>query len=94
MGDRGMITKLNVSTIEAEGFDYVMGVKHRQSELHAMLFSDEGIHPEDYREHRNGLKIQERRIAVKAFLIWKAKALFQKHNVDPASGCWRSLKSG
>jgi transposase len=86
VGDRGMITKLNVSTIEAEGFDYVMGVKHRQSELHAQLFSDEGIHPKDYREYRNGLKIQEKQIAVKAFLIWKAKALFQKHNVDPASG--------
>jgi len=86
VGDRGMITKLNVSTIEAEGFDYVMGVKHRQSELHAMLFSDEGINPKDYREHPNGLKIQERRIAVKAFLVWKAKALFQKHNVEPAEG--------
>jgi transposase len=50
VGDRGMITKLNLSTIEAEGFDYVMGVKHRQSELHALLFSEEGIHRQDYRE--------------------------------------------
>jgi hypothetical protein len=66
VGDRGMISKLNLATIEREGFDYIMGVKVRQSEVHAMLFEDEQVEESQYVEHK-GLKIQEKQIRVKDF---------------------------
>jgi transposase len=37
VGDRGMITKLNLARLEGEGFEYIMGVKHRQDEICTML---------------------------------------------------------
>jgi transposase len=93
VGDRGMITKLNLHTIEVEGFDYIMGVKHRQSEVHAMLFAEgERIQEQDYREYRNGLEIQERSISIKSFLVWKAKGLFQKHQVKEEVGGFSEWK--
>ncbi|MQY61886.1 IS1634 family transposase, partial [archaeon] len=55
VGDRGMISKLNLDKIEGEGFDYIMGVKHRQSEIMAMLFSQGELKWEDYDKY-NGLK--------------------------------------
>jgi transposase len=76
VGDRGMITKLNVATIEREGFGYIMGVKHRQSEMHAMLFEDGQVEESEYVEHK-GLKIQEKQIRVKDFLLWKSKVILE-----------------
>jgi transposase len=77
VGDRGMISKLNLDKIKGEGFDYIMGVKHRQSEIMAMLFSQGELKWEDYDKY-NGLKIQERIIKVTDFLIWKSKELLRK----------------
>jgi len=77
VGDRGMISKLNLDKIEGEGFDYIMGVKHRQSEIMAMLFSQGELKWEDYDKY-NGLKIQERIIKVTDFLIWKSKEILRK----------------
>ena len=77
VGDRGMISKLNLDKIEGEGFDYIMGVKHRQSEIMAMLFSQGELKWEDYEKY-NGLKIQERNIKVTDFLIWKSKEILKK----------------
>jgi transposase len=77
VGDRGMISKLNLDKIEGEGFDYIMGVKHRQSEIMAMLFSQGELKWEDYDKY-NGLKIQERNIKVTDFLIWKSKEILRK----------------
>lgn len=37
VGDRGMITKLNLEKVEDQGFDYIMGVKLRQDALCQML---------------------------------------------------------
>jgi transposase len=79
VGDRGMITKLNLATIEKEGFDYIMGVKVRQSEVHAMLFEDEQVEEREYVEH-NGLKIQEKQIRVKDFLLWKSQVILENKN--------------
>ncbi len=76
VGDRGMITKLNLATIEGEGFDYIMGVKHRQSEVHAMLLADDELDEDLYQEYK-GLKIQERIILVKDFLLWKSKTILR-----------------
>ena len=77
VGDRGMISKLNLDKIEGEGFDYIMGVKHRQSEIMAMLFSQGELKWEHYEKY-NGLKIQERNIKVTDFLIWKSKEILKK----------------
>ncbi|MBT9438884.1 MAG: IS1634 family transposase [Desulfobacterales bacterium] len=81
VGDRGMITKLNLSRIKGEGFDYIMGVKHRQSEIMAMLFSEDELKDKDY-ENYNGLKIQERKIKVADFLIWKSKKILSKEDTS------------
>jgi transposase len=80
VGDRGMITKLNLATIESEGFDYIMGVKHRQSEMHAMLLEDGQLEESQYVAHK-GLKIQEKQIGVKDFLLWKSKVILENKKV-------------
>jgi transposase len=81
VGDRGMITKLNLNRIKGEGFDYIMGVKHRQSEIMAMLFSEDELKDKDY-ENYNGLKIQEKQIGVADFLIWKSKKILNKEDTS------------
>ncbi|MBW2742630.1 MAG: IS1634 family transposase [Deltaproteobacteria bacterium] len=81
VGDRGMITKLNLSRIKGEGFDYIMGVKHRQSEIMAMLFSEDELKDKDY-ENYNGLKIQEKQIELSDFLIWKSKNILNKEDTS------------
>jgi transposase len=84
VGDRGMITKLNLRRIEQEGFDYIMGVKHRQDEMGAMLLATEGWVEGSY-ETQQGLKIMERRIRVKDFLLWKAKRWLEQSQVHPGA---------
>lgn len=82
VGDRGMITKLNLDRLEGEGFEYIMGVKHRQDEICSMLLS-EPINEEDY-ELYQGLKIRERRVTVKEFLIWKSRKIIREQQADLA----------
>ena len=84
VGDRGMITKLNLSRIEGEGFDYIMGVKHRQDEMGSMLLATEGWEEGRYAWHK-GLKIKERRVRVKDFLVWKAKLWLEQSQVHPST---------
>ena len=76
VGDRGMITKLNLDKLEGEGFDYIMGVKHRQDEICNMLLSEQDFEM-DYEIYR-GLKVRERRVKVKEFLIWKSKKIMRE----------------
>ena len=78
VGDRGMITKLNLDKIEEEGFGYIMGVKLRQDEICEMVFSD--LSAEDFEEYR-GLKIWEKRIKIKEFLLWKTKKILTESGV-------------
>ena len=80
VGDRGMITKLNIDRLEAEGFDYIMGVKHRQDEICNMLLSERDF--EESSQVYKGLKIRERRVRVKEFLIWKSKKIIREHKAD------------
>ena len=91
VGDRGMITKLNLSTIEGEGFKYIMGVKHRQSEIHAMLLADDELDENLYQEYK-GLMIQERQISVKDFLLWKSKAILNEKGISTEDQAFSSLK--
>jgi transposase len=80
VGDRGMITKLNLARLEGEGFKYIMGVKHRQDEICSMLLS-ESVLEEDYEIYK-GLKVRERKVTVKEFLIWKSKKIIREQKAD------------
>ncbi len=82
VGDRGMITKLNLESIIVEGYDYIMGVKYRQDEKSDMLFSEIGKIDKNYEEY-NGLKIQEFRFKIKDFIIWKIKKILRENNLKP-----------
>jgi len=72
VGDRGMITKLNLDRIEEEGFSYIMGVKLRQDEICEMVFSD--LRPENFEEYKD-LKIWEKKIKINEFIIWKVREI-------------------
>ena len=82
VGDRGMITKLNLTRLEGEGFEYIMGVKHRQDEICNMLLSEQ-VDEVDHQLYK-GLKIRERRVTVKEFLIWKSQKIIRKQQPDLA----------
>jgi transposase len=82
VGDRGMITKLNLARLEGEGFKYIMGVKHRQDEICSMLLCEQ-VKEEDYEIYK-GLKIRERKVKVKEFLIWKSKKIIREQKADVA----------
>jgi transposase len=82
VGDRGMITKLNLDRLASEGFDYIMGVKHRQDEICSMLLSEQVLE-EDYEIYKE-LKIRERKVTVKEFLIWKSKKIIREQKADVA----------
>ena len=82
VGDRGMITKLNLARLEGEGFEYIMGVKHRQDEICNMLLCEQVF--EDDHQLYKGLKIRERRVKVKEFLIWKCQKIIREQQPDLA----------
>jgi len=84
VGDRGMITKLNLSRIEQEGYDYIMGVKHRQDGMCTMLLEMEEWKDGSYECHQ-GLKIKERKVRIKDFLIWKTKQWLGQSQVNPGT---------
>ena len=89
VGDRGMITKLNLNKIEEEGFDYIMGVKARQDEICEMLFSQrEDKEFDDY----EGLKIREEKIKIKEFLIWKIKHILMENSLTLIDGKFHLLE--
>ena len=82
VGDRGMITKLNLDRLEGEGFEYIMGVKHRQDEICNMLLCEQ-VFEADHQLYK-GLKIRERRVTVKEFLIWKCQKIIREQQPDLA----------
>lgn len=99
VGDRGMISKLNLRKLEDEQFDYIMGVKHRQDEMVQMFFDENGLPEDEYVKHRD-LKIQDRRIAVKDFILWKTKKMMRDNKLDcsetilsPLTDCVRALRN-
>jgi transposase len=89
VGDRGMISKLNVGELEEQGFDYIMGVKTRQNELYQSLLLREEHDAkkvaetawEQADEHRQ-LRVLERRVEIKEFLCWKVKRILMDHRSE------------
>jgi len=82
VGDRGMITKLNIQKILDKEFDYIMGVKHRQEDMAKIFFTDDNFFTGNV-IIQNGLKIADRVLAVKDFIIWKVSALLNVHGISP-----------
>jgi transposase len=80
VGDRGMITKLNLSQIESDGFDYIMGMKHRQNEITKMLFLSKQINANDYKQYGE-LLIQEKIVSIKDFIYRKSKQILQDEDI-------------
>lgn len=85
VGDRGMITKLNLCKIEKTGFSYIMGVKSNQDEICEMIFSESEINNEEYEVYNNNdnnnLKIREKKIKIKDFLLWKSRKILNDNNI-------------
>ncbi len=67
-----------------------MGVKHRQDEICNMLLSEQ-ILEEDYEIYK-GLKIRERRVKVKEFLIWKCQKIIREQKADLADEQFSQLQ--
>lgn len=91
VGDRGMISKLNLQRLEDEEFDYIMGVKHRQNEMVQIFFDEKGLPENEYILY-NDLKIQDRKIAVKDFLLWKTEKILKKSKVKYTKSSLALLK--
>ncbi|MCF6177658.1 MAG: IS1634 family transposase [Victivallaceae bacterium] len=80
VGDRGMITKLNLEHIIKKDFSYIMGVKFRQDEIMDMLFDDTSNLISNYESYKN-LKIQERILNIKDFIIWKTANILKEASI-------------
>jgi transposase len=91
VGDRGMITRLNLKRLEDEGLDYIMGVKHHQDEMVQMFFDKDGLNESDYHDYRD-LKIQEKEVTVKDFLLWKTEKILMENKVKYTSKALALLK--
>jgi transposase len=92
VGDRGMITRLNLERIEAEQFDYIMGVKHRQDEMMPMVLEDPELFADNLIDCKN-LKIANRHICIKDFLIWKISRLLELSPSARSSAAWREFEA-
>ena len=90
VGDRGMISKLNVGELETCGFEYIMGVKTRQNELYQSLLLTEEFKWEQADTHGQ-LHVIERRVGVKEFLSWKMKQILMEHQLQVSEAAWRPL---
>ena len=92
VGDRGMLTKLNIESLASEGFDYIMGVKIRQSEIVETLFEKGAVKDEDSRD-LDGLKIWDRSLSIKDFMLWKAEKIYnsESNSYDEKERRWTML---
>jgi transposase len=89
VGDRGMITQLNLDTVTDQGYDYIMGVKLRQDALCQMLFERNDLDWDQAADDKKKkLKLLERRVSVKAFLLWKTKQVLAAHDLFLVDAAW------
>ncbi len=91
VGDRGMISKLNIDTIIKEDFSYIMGVKFRQDEIMDMLFDNIDNLWKDYDIYKN-LKIQEKTLNVKNFIVWKVINILEENEMEYTEESIQKLK--
>jgi transposase len=91
VGDRGMITRLNLERIENEEFDYIMGVKHRQSELAEMVLDDAELFT-DVQEDAKGLLKVDRHVRTSTFLLWKISTILNVSDSQRELPCWQETE--
>jgi transposase len=92
VGDRGMISRLNLERVAAEGYDYIMGVKARQDEMMAMVIGDDALFAANTVQWQ-GLTIAERQISVKEFLAWKIAHRLGLSATDRHTEAWRQVEA-
>lgn len=93
VGDRGMLTKLNISHLESKGFNYIMGVKIRQNEMVEMLLENNVAEDGDS-QALDELKVWNREVPVKDFILWKAERVFnsESNSYDRKETRWLELR--
>jgi len=91
VGDRGMITKLNLERLIKEGYGYIMGVKTYHDEICQMLLTEGEFSETSFEDYQN-LKIQEKRTTVKTFLKWKTRRIFKEQKISIINNNFRYLE--
>ena len=91
VGDRGMISRLNLERILSEGYSYIMGVKARQDEMMPMILEDASLFKGKPVGANPGLSIVERQIAIKEFLAWKVERVLKPSAQQKRSRAWKTL---
>ena len=90
VGDRGMITRLNLDTLTDLGYDYIMGVKLHQDSLFQMLVEQDKIDWEAALfDEQKKLKLQEHTVSVKEFLLWKIKQILLLNELGINEEVWQ-----
>ena len=92
VGDRGMISRLNLTKLQDEGYDYIMGVKARQDEMVSMVVEDEQLFGPDAIECK-GLRIADRRVPVKEFLRWKLARILELGEDSRRGAAWKDIEA-
>lgn len=90
VGDRGMISRLNLDRLADQGYDYIMGLKARQDEMMPMVLEDPALFGAAAIPWQR-LKVADRRIAVSEFLVWKIARILQLDEKQRRSRGWRQL---
>jgi transposase len=83
VGDRGMITKLNLEKILAEDFSYIMGVKHKQDAVVQKFFDNDELDFTTGVDYKN-LKLLDKRIEIKNYITWKCETILEEEKIKPA----------
>lgn len=92
VGDRGMITKLNLDTLTSQGYDYIMGVKLRQDALFQMLLEQGKLDWElATDDEQKKLKLLERNVSVKEFLLWKTSLILADNELTINDEAWQQF---
>jgi len=85
-----MITRLNLDTLVAQGYDYIMGVKLRQDSLFQMLLEQDKLDWESANFDEQ-LKLLEHTVSVKEFLLWKTSLLLITNGLTINDEGWQNF---
>lgn len=92
VGDRGMITRLNLDTLVDQGYDYIMGVKLRQDSLFQMLFEPDKLDWESANfDEQKKLKLLEHTVSVKEFVLWKTSLILMANDLTFNDEGWQNF---
>jgi transposase len=92
VGDRGMITRMNLDTLVDQGYDYIMGVKLRQDSLFQMLLDQDKLDWESANfDEQKKLKRLEHTVSVKEFLLWKTSLILVANGLTKNFEGWQNF---